>query len=72
MQKLSKTIQSLEKKELMSIEELNKNVETINEINLNLKEYLAETEVTVLQASRTKTLPLMLHQGFILFSFNFP
>lgn len=51
MQKLSKTIQSLEKKELMSIEELNKNVETINEINLNLKEYLAETEVTVLQAS---------------------
>lgn len=52
MQKLSKTIQSLEKKELMSIEELNKNVETIDEINLDLKEYLAEIEVTVLQASR--------------------
>lgn len=51
MQKLSKTIQSLEKKELMSIEELNKNVETIDEINLDLKEYLAEIEVTVLQAS---------------------
>lgn len=51
MQKLSKTIQSLEKKELMSIEDLNKNVEIIDEINLNLKEYLAEMEVTVLQAS---------------------
>lgn len=63
MQKLSKLIQSMEKKELISIEELNINVGTINEINLKLKEYLEEVEV------RLKTLLVTpyvgLYQGFI-------
>lgn len=45
MKALGKKIQTLEKKELMTIEELNKNVETIDEINLNLKDYLSEIEV---------------------------
>ncbi|TNM97969.1 hypothetical protein fugu_014215 [Takifugu bimaculatus] len=44
MQTLSKLIESMEKKELISIEELNINVGTINEINLKLKEYLEEIE----------------------------
>lgn len=63
MQKLSKIIQSMEKKELMSIEELNINVGTINEINLKLKEYLEEIEVTFIQVPcvGVKTLLLMLY-----------
>lgn len=39
----------MEKKEHISIEELNINVGTINEINLKLKEYLEEIEVTFIR-----------------------
>lgn len=70
MQKLSKLIQSMEKKELISIEELNINVGTINEINLKLKEYLEEIEVTFIPLRGGKSAPcnavyVDLYQGFI-------
>lgn len=70
MQKLSKLIQSMEKKEQISIEELNINVGTINEINLKLKEYLDEVEVRFISLSGGKNAPcntvyVGLYQGFI-------
>lgn len=70
MQKLSKLIQSMEKKEQISIEELNINVGTINEINLKLKEYLDEVEVRFLPLRGGKNAPFNtiyvgLYQGFI-------
>lgn len=70
MQKLSKLIQSMEKKELISIEELNTNVGTINEINRKLKEYLEEIEVTFIPLPGGKNAPcnavfVDLYQGFI-------
>lgn len=51
MQNLSEKIQSLEKKELMTADDLKKNVETIDEINVHLKDYLTEIEVTVIEVT---------------------
>lgn len=47
----------MEKKELISIEELNINVGTINEINLKLKEYLEEIEVIFIPLRGGKNAP---------------
>lgn len=60
----------MEKKELISIEELNINVGTINEINLKLKEYLEEIEVTFIPLHGGKNAPCIavyvdLYQVFI-------
>lgn len=49
MQMLGTKIQAFEKRELMSMEEMNKSVEMINEINLNIKEYLDEIEVMFIE-----------------------
>lgn len=47
MEKLGAKIKAFEKRELMSMEEMTKSVELINEVNLNIKEYLDEIEVTL-------------------------
>lgn len=58
MQKLGTKIQAFETRELMSMEELKKSVEKINEINFNVKEYLDEIEVKFIEFPlyRSKTL----------------
>lgn len=48
MQKLGTKIQAFEKRDQMSMEELKISVDKINEINCNVKEYLDEIEVTLI------------------------
>lgn len=63
MQKLSTKIQAFEKRDLMSMEELNISVEKIKEINLNIKEYLDEIEVMF-----TEFAPFVTFHPYFMFS----